>query len=154
MYGNQFLDNSNTEAPRPSVFSITEALELPVGAGIWVQGGWHDVIENNTVTGSHYGVVVTGSTMPTYGGRVSGNQLANNAVDLGWDGLGSGLCFSSNQPLTEEKQVVSEPAQIEDVYSCQSAATVGVPYPKVTADLAAYAVGNYYCEEIDGRTCI
>ena len=155
VYGNEFLGNSNTDAPAPSVFSTTEALELPVGAGIWVQGGWHDVIENNTVTGSHYGVVVTGSTVPTYGGRVSGNKVAHNAVDLGWDGLGSGLCFTSNQNLTNEKTaIVSEPARIQDLYSCGSAATVGVPYPKVTADLAAYAVRNYYCKEIDGRSCI
>lgn len=155
VYGNEIIGNSNTDAPHPSVFSTSEAMELPVGAGVWIQGGWHDVVENNKVTGSNYGIVVTGSTVPTYGGRVTGNQVDDNVVDLGWDGLGSGLCFSSNSSLADNSTgLVSEPAQIEDLYSCQSATTVGAPYPKVTADLAAYAVRNYYCKEIDGRSCV
>ena len=157
VYANEFTGNSNVEAPRPSVFSTTEALELPVGAGVWVQGGWQDVIENNSVSGSHYGIVVTGSTVPTYGGRVSGNTLHANTVDLGWDGEGAGICFSGNRgqaTTTGSAPLVTEPARIETLYGCSNTPTVGVPYPKVTADLAAFAFRNYYCHEIDGRLCI
>lgn len=155
VYGNKVVDNSNTAAPAPSVFSTTEAMEWPVGAGIWIQGGWHDVVERNTVTGSNYGIAVTGSTVPTYRGRVASNVVDDNVVDLGWDGLGAGLCFSDNVNLAGDKAgLVSEPTDIEGLYGCQGPTTVGVPYPKVTADLAAYAFRNYYCHEVDGRLCI
>ena len=148
IFGNQLTGNSNLEAPFRSIFALDEALGFPVGAGIWIQGGWHDVIEKNTVSGSHYGIVVTGSTVPSYSGRVSDNFVSGNVVDLGWDGLGADVCFNNNGEVT------TEPGQIGDLYGCGEGSKAGVPYPKVTSDLAAYAVRNYYCHEFDERTCI
>jgi plastocyanin len=148
IYGNELVGNSNSDAPSRSMFALDEALSMPVGAGIWIQGGWYDVIENNNISGSHYGVVVTGSTVPSYGGRISDNFVSGNVVDLGWDGLGADVCFSNNG------EVLSEPARIGELYGCGGGPRAGVPYPKVTADLAAYAIRNYYCHELDERTCI
>ena len=148
IYGNELVGNSNLEAPTRSVFALDEALGLPVGAGIWIQGGWHDVVERNTISGSHYGIVVTGSTVPSYSSRISDNLVSGNTVDLGWDGAGADVCFSNNG------EVLSEPAQIGTLYGCGNGSRAGVPFPKVTADLAAYAIRNYYCHDFDERTCI
>lgn len=155
IYGNELHNNDNIDAPYRSVFRLTEAMELPVGAGIWIQSGLHDTIEDNIVTGSYYGIVVTASTGPSYDGRVVGNTLSDNHVDVGWDGIGARLCFANHAVDDQAKPtaVTSEPATLEMLYPCDGSPRVGVPYPKVTADLAAYAIRNHYCKEIDGRTC-
>lgn len=149
IYGNTVTDNNaESGAPVPSVFSATEAMELPVGAGIWIQGGWHDKIEQNVVTGNHYGIVVTGSTTPSIGNSVTGNTTSGNWTDLAWDGLGTGVCFGVNSYAT------STPADIDVFYACNRTAQVGIPQPQVDAELAAYAVRNYYCNEIKKELCI
>lgn len=149
VFGNTVTDNNaESGAPVPSVFSTTEAMELPVGAGIWIQGGWHDKIEQNVVTGNHYGIVVTGSTTPSIGNSVTGNSTSGNSTDLAWDGLGTGVCFGLNSYAT------STPADIDVFYACNRAVQAGVPQPQVDAELAAYAVRNYYCNEIKKELCI
>lgn len=148
IYDNDLTGNSNIDAPSRSLYSTTEALQIPVGAGIWLQGGWHDVVENNRVSGSHYGIVVTASSTPSFRSKVLGNTLSGNTVDLGWDGAGAEICFSGHGAVT------TEPAQIETLYPCGRKTIAGVPYPKVTADLAAYALRNFYCRELDERTCV
>ena len=149
IYGNTVTDNNaESGAPVPSVFSTTEAMELPIGAGIWIQGGWQDKIEGNVVSGNHYGIVITGSTVPSVGNSVTGNNTSGNSTDLAWDGLGTGVCFGVNSYAT------STPADIDVFYACNRTVQAGVPQPQIDADLAAYAVRNYYCNEIKKELCI
>lgn len=152
IFDNDIVDNDNKDAPVPSVFSVSEAMELPVGAGVWIQGGWYDVVEGNRIIENHYGIAVTASTVPSYRVTVRGNflppkdgtQTPANNVDLGWDGIGAGVCFEGNH------FTASTPAAIDTEYPCGRAIPTGTPHPEVTADLATYAYRTYYCHEIEG----
>lgn len=153
VFGNTVTDNDNPDAPRSSLYALDEALELATGAGIWIQGGWYDSVYDNVVSGNHYGIVVTASSAPVRNARIHDNFLSINTVDLGFDGLGVGVCFSGNEALDASTPLISEPAKIEERYSCSNRVNVGIPYPKVTSDLALYAWRNYYCPDVDGRAC-
>lgn len=153
VFGNTVTDNDNPDAPRPSFYALDEALELASGAGIWIQGGWYDTVYDNVVTDNHYGIVVTASTAPVRNARIHDNILSANTVDLGSDGLGVGVCFSGNTALVKGTALISEPVHIQTLYACALIVNVGIPYPKVTSDLALYAWRNYYCRDVDGRAC-
>jgi len=147
VYGNSVRENGHPDAPAPSVFDVSTS-ELPAGTGIWLQGGAANTIENNVVAGNHYGVVVTSAERANDSHHVLGNELSGNQVDLAWDGVGRNVCFADNAHST------AEPAGVEELYPCGRAATVGFPYPKVTADLVAFAYRTYFCEEVEGSLCI
>ena len=147
VYGNTVRSNGHPDAPAPSAFEMS-ASELPAGAGIWLQGGVGNTIRSNVVTGNHYGVVMTATENANESHHVIRNDLSGNGVDLAWDGVGQDVCFDGNAHAT------SEPGGIEGLYPCGRAATVGVPYPKITADLVAFAFRTYYCTEVEEALCL
>lgn len=147
VYDNKVRGNGHPNAPAPSAFEA-RSTELPAGAGVWVQGGSTDVIEANTVSDNHYGIVLTASSTLPRGERVADNYLVRNTVDLAWDGLGHDVCFEDNA------YAVSEPPRIQQLYACGRQGAAGVAYPKVTLDLMWFAFRTYYCTEIDERLCI
>lgn len=146
LYGNKIDASGHPEAPAPSVFDV-DLGALPAGAGIWVQGGAHDIVEANVVSDNHYGIVVTASSRFSRDHRVRENDLSGNVVDLAWDGAGDGVCFTGNRVTT------SEPGGIQDLYPCDRPVGAGIPHPKVVADLASFAWRTYYCRQIDDRVC-
>ncbi len=139
VWGNTVEDNTRADAPRRG---FTETLDAPPGVGIWVAGGWFDVIEANTITGhDRFGIVASWLTTPVVRARVSGNTLDNpEGTDLAWDGLGLDVCFADNRTPETGAAPSSAPPDVEGLYPCTAQATVGVPYPPVLAELAAGAL--------------
>lgn len=133
--GNTLRDNAATNL---WVASVLDGAEPPSGAGLWISGGRANVISSNTASGHTYNVAVTGP-IPAVDHRISNNTVGDaKYADLGRDGLGSGVCFSGNRrPQGDEP--TSDPPAAETLYSCASAATVGLPYPVVTANLMSHA---------------
>jgi nitrous oxidase accessory protein NosD len=134
IYLNTFRDNTRAFEATPS--DITG--DLPVGAGVWIDGGAFDVIERNDLAGHSFGVVLTG---PSAASRVSDNVVSGSTdADVAWDGLGTDVCFAANLERTGGA-ASSMPAGAETIYRCDLPATVGVPFPLVDATLLARALG-------------
>lgn len=105
------------------------------GAGVWIDGGSHDVVEHNRVTGHRYGVVVTGLAGPSLAHRVSVNMVdASSIEDLAWDGIGADVCFAGNTRKDQEP-VSSAPPMAETLYPCGARYTPGLPWPAVTLSM-------------------
>lgn len=135
--GNTFTANLGTAIPAAS--SPTES--LAVGAGVWIDGGWHNVVQGNVVMRQRYGIAVTGLGGPVDGNRIIDNRIRESLqADLGWDGVGVRTCFAGNTGSTGEP--FSEPRLVQTLYPCSALATVGIPWPKVDVDLLAYAAGR------------
>ncbi|GAC1411362.1 MAG: hypothetical protein NVSMB57_06050 [Actinomycetota bacterium] len=114
--------------------------EFSVRSGIWIAGGFDDVVESNRISGGDYGVLVSSFGVPSMRDRIVKNVVsASTQADLGWDGTGSGVCFSGNTSGGTAAPS-SSPPRVQTIYSCESAAVAGVPNPLVIADLARYAV--------------
>lgn len=102
-------------------------------AGVWIDGGSHDVVERNLLSGHAYGVVVTGLGGPSFANRIVRNTFGVSAVaDLAWDGIGADVCFGRNE-RADGSNPSTEPLTAEVLYSCDLPRTVGVPWPSVTA---------------------
>jgi plastocyanin/nitrous oxidase accessory protein NosD len=128
VFGNEIHDNANADAPRPPAGTPPD---FSTGAGVWIAGGWQDVVERNSITGGDYGVLVSG---PATDDRIVGNAVAGaSKADLAWDGIGANVCFSQNSAGS------TEPPLAQTLYSCDLPATAGVPDPVVLADLALRA---------------
>jgi plastocyanin len=132
--------NTFRKNTRPFKESAREAVDyLPVGAGIWIDGGAFDVIERNEFSGHTFGVVLTG---PSHSSRVFGNTLsASQDADVAWDGLGAGVCFTGNV-APDGKAATSMPPLVETLYSCDFPATAGIPYPVVDAMLLSHGAAE------------
>lgn len=132
---NTFRNNTNRtiEAPAPNLDK-----ELPVGAGVWIDGVAFDHVERNDFDGHSFGVVVTG---PSHASRVVDNTLRGSIeADVAWDGLGADVCFSRNTSPKGEA-ASSMPIVAGEVYPCELPATIGIPYPLVDAILLAWGSG-------------
>jgi len=109
--------------------------DLPVGAGVWIDGGLFDVVEDNVIIGHSYGIAITGAAL---GHRVTGNVLDRSAeADLGWDGLGAQVCFEGNRD-PDGDALVTMPPDAQTLYACSMPVTVGIPFPVVSATLLAW----------------
>lgn len=133
--GNTVLDNAATNVWVASVF---DGSEPPVGAGVWIRGGRANRVAANTIGGHTYNVAVTGPT-PAVGHRVEDNAVgAAVFADLGWDGIGAGVCFGGNKGSSGEPS--SDPPLAQTLYRCSALATAaGLPYPLVLTNLATHA---------------
>jgi parallel beta-helix repeat protein len=109
--------------------------DVPAGIGIWVAGGQLDTIERNTVSGNRWGIAVTAQGRPGSDTVVRDNLVGGSVrADLGWDGLGSGTCFTGNR-TPEGAEPSSDPPAAQTLYDCGLPLTVGVPSPAIHADL-------------------
>jgi nitrous oxidase accessory protein NosD len=131
---NTFRDNTDRSIEAPA---FGPEKDMPVGAGVWIDGGSFDVVERNDLAGHSFGVVLTG---PNESSRVTGNTISRSSeADVGWDGLGTNVCFGGNASPSGEA-VTAMPGVAQDVYACDLPATVGVPYPPVTATVMAWGL--------------
>lgn len=106
-----------------------------LGAGIWIDGGSLDLLEENIVAGHRYGIVVTGLAGPSHGDRVVGNTVNESSIaDLAWDGVGFDVCFSANR-RPDGSAASSAPPMAETLYSCALPHTAGVPWPVVALNM-------------------
>lgn len=138
--GNTLADNDATDI---WVASALDGVEAPVGAGVWISGGRANLVAANHITGHTYNVAVTGPA-PSLGHRIVGNTVGHGAhADLGWDGLGSGVCFSRNR-RADAGDTTADPPWSSQLYDCSLPATVGAPYPVVVANLARHASAAGY----------
>jgi hypothetical protein len=105
---------------------------------VWIDGGSFDVVERNDFKGHSFGVVLTG---PNYASRIQANTITGSVeADVGWDGLGANVCFSGN--ITPAgKPATAMPPVAQELYACNLPATVGVPYPLVTATVVGWGLG-------------
>jgi len=150
IYGNTLTDNA---APDVRVLPPSERLEVPAGVGVWAAGATHVRVENNTISGHVYAVALTALGGPAQRSQVVGNVVSGSTVaDLAWDGIGVGTCFGANA-RPDGRAPTSEPPFLATAYSCALPVTVGVPHPKVQADIAAHAFRTYYCR-VTGVGCI
>jgi hypothetical protein len=135
IYVNTFRSNTNRGIEPPP---IGPEKDLPVGAGVWIDGGAFDVVERNDLRGHSFGVVLTGPSSAT---RIVGNTLsASQEADVAWDGIGRDVCLSDNSN-PGGGAATSMPIGAADVYACDLPATVGVPYPVVTATVLTWGTG-------------
>jgi len=135
VFGNHIADNTATFAADPANG------DLPVGAGVWIDGGWFDTIEQNSIEDHVYGVAVTGIRAPSVGDRILGNAFDGSRVaDLAWDGIGAGVCLAANT-RPDGTEPSSHPPAADVAYACGSPGTVGAPFPVVSAILLAQALG-------------
>jgi plastocyanin len=133
--GNTLTDNAATDV---WVASLFDEPQPPIGAGVWISGGRGNLIASNLATGHTYNIVVTGPS-PALEHRIAHNTLSDaEYADLGWDGPGTGVCFSGNRrPPGGDPS--SHPPRAQTLYDCAMPTTAGLPYPIVTANLAAHA---------------
>lgn len=116
------------------------ALDIDAGAGVWIAGGWFNVIQGNVIGGERWGVLVTGFHLPVYGNKIVDNVLsAGTEAHLAWDGLGADTCFVGNR-TNDGAAPATQPPVLHELYPCDRP-TVGVPYPVVDVALLAAAVG-------------
>jgi plastocyanin len=105
-------------------------------AGVWIDGGWFDVVESNTVIGHGFGIVVTALAGPSYADRIVWNVVEGSVRgDVAWDGIGADVCFGTNA-RGDGSEPTSEPALAQSIYSCDLPHTVGIPWPAVSAAMA------------------
>jgi plastocyanin len=143
--GSQVVDNTLTDNAATDVWvaSVFDRPEPPTGAGVWISGGAANVIAANVATGHSYNVAVTGPA-PAVKHRVEHNMLSDaEYADLGWDGLGVGVCFTGNT-RPPAGQPTSDPPAVHVLYDCAMPATAGLPYPVVSANLTAHARKSGY----------
>jgi parallel beta-helix repeat protein len=134
--GNTLTGNDSTAVRTASPFTT-----VPVwaGAGVWISGGRAHEIHGNTLSGHTYNVAVTGP-LPVLASRIRSNIVDGaRHADLGWDGIGSGVCFSGNL-RSDGSEPSSDPPAAQVLYDCDLPATVGPAYPLVLARLAAHAL--------------
>jgi len=126
LWGNTIADNADPVAPRSS---------RSVGAGIWIDGGSHNLLEHNDVSGHRYGIVVTGVSGPSVADRIIGNTIGDSLLgDLAWDGLGADVCLAGNA-RPDGTEPSADPPIAGTIYSCDLPHTVGVPWPAVIANM-------------------
>lgn len=118
---NRILDNNDRRAPRST--------EGGFGAGVAINGGSGNVLEDNLVTGhSEVGIIVLDSTdSVATNNTVRSNRLHSNAVALALQtsgGLSQGNCFQDNRPTG---RVESVPAGLQAATgrSCGTRVKVG-----------------------------
>lgn len=117
-------------------------LDVAVRSGVWLAGGWFDVVEDNRIAGHDYGVLITTAGVPVLDARIAGNVVdGSSRADLGWDGTGAGVCFAGNRrPGGAEPS--TRPMMAQTLYACGGPVAAGVPEPFVLADLAGYALAG------------
>lgn len=132
--GNALTDNDATDV---RIASPASTQQLVTGAGVWVSGGRGLRLAGNTLRGHTYEIAVTGP-QPSADVRVSGNVVdGSRHAELGWDGLGTGVCFTGNR-RRDRGEPSSDPPAAQALYDCAAPATVGVPYPVVLVNLVAH----------------
>lgn len=149
VFGNRIESNGDPDAPAPSLFRADETQEIGAGAGIWVSGGWRNVVEQNQISGHVYGVAVTVFGSAAMYNRIEDNNVSGSThADLGWDGLGLGNCFSGNSSGT----ATTDPPALQTTHACGVNEGPGAPNPRIALGLAETATNRYYCPEI-GQDC-
>ncbi len=114
-----------------------QSMDLPLGAGIWIAGGWDDVVEDNTIRGHRWNVLLTGWNLPVVGARVVDNTVADaTEADLAWDGLGAQTCFAGNA-APDGAAPSADPAVLTVLYTCGDGLPAGIPYPLLDAIILA-----------------
>ena len=133
LWGSTIADNNDRTVTRRGAAAT---LDVPRGVGVWIAGGWFDVVEANTVSGhDRYAIVASWHGTPAMANRIVRNTVhTSGAADLAWDGIGAGTCFGGNAG-PDGGEPTSVPPQIQAVYDCALPATVGVPVPTVTTEL-------------------
>lgn len=134
LHHNVFSDNTNRTIQPPP---LGPTKDLPVGAGIWLDGGAFDLVEHNQLSGHSFGVVLTGLSSAS---RVARNVVERSSeADVAWDGLGSHVCFSGNR-RRGGGAASAMPSVAQELYACGSGSVLGVPFPLVSAALYAWGV--------------
>lgn len=134
--GSTLRDNAATDV---RIASPSSSGPLATGAGIWVMGGRGHRISGNTLAGHTYAVAVTGPR-PAADVRITGNVVHGaRHAELGWDGVGTGVCFAGNR-RPDRGEPSSDPPAAQSLYDCALPTTAGVPYPVVLANLLAHAL--------------
>lgn len=138
--GNTLTDNDATEV---WVAAMGDGPEPPTGAGVWLTGGRGNLVASNHISGHTYNVVITGPA-PSVEHRVVANTVGDATyADLGWDGLGAGVCYRDNTTPTDGAPTAHPPRAVQP-YDCDVTPTIGIPYPLVTTNLALHAAGGGY----------
>lgn len=128
---------NNTRRPADALVPGADR-DLPVGAGVWIDGGAFDTVHRNDFEGHSFGVAITG---PSHSSRVVANTVSGSReADVAWDGMGWDVCFADNDE-PDGAPGTSMPPAAQDVYACALPATVGIPYPLVTATLLGWGTG-------------
>ena len=120
------------------VAAIGDGPEPPTGAGVSISGGRANLVSGNTITGHTYNIAITGPT-PALDHRIVDNAVGDAShADLGWDGIGAGVCFGGNRGVRGVAPS-TDPPWTTALHGCGVPATAGPPYPVVTANLARHA---------------
>jgi len=136
--GNTLTDNAATDV---WVASAAEESAPPTGAGIWMLGGRSNLIASNVMSGHTYNVAVTGPPA-AIGHRITHNVASDAAhADLGWDGIGVGVCFDDNRG-PDGGPATTDPPAIAWRDCTAAPAALGAPYPVVTARLLGHAAAR------------
>ena len=95
--GSHILNNLIEENTSSAFAGSLATLDLPAHAGVWIAGGWFNVVEGNEISGGAWGVLVTGFNSPAMNNRIVDNVLgASGDAHLAWDGIGASTCFAGN----------------------------------------------------------
>lgn len=135
--GNTLTDNDATDV---WVAAVTDGPEPPTGVGVSITSGRGNLIASNRITGHTYNVAITGPA-PSLDHRIVDNTVGDAAhADLGWDGVGAGVCFGRNRsPAAGD--ATADPPWAAQLYDCDLPTTVGLPYPVIAANLARHGRG-------------
>ena len=127
--GVHLLGNTITQTVQP--LGPPDGLDLVTGAGIWIDHAWSVRIERNEIAKAlTYGIVVTGMLGPSLDVRAAGNSVSEHGIAAeAWDGLGT-MCTDTDEP--------ADPPTLPITNRCGDPGP-GAPYPKVAAELAAFA---------------
>jgi len=133
---------------RSTPWMRTAALpDVPSGTGVWIAGGWDNLIERNRIQDHVHNVAITWLTVPTRGNRVVANIVgAARAADIGWDGVGAQNCFSDNVK-SDGGPADTSPIGLQTINACSGGAAVGAPNPAVMAAILQHAWATHWCKE-------
>jgi hypothetical protein len=146
---NNVIRNNNYETIPAAGFS--ETVGIPFGTGVWLPGVYNHVVRRNRISNhKRYGVLITPSIDPSalapMNNRVWNNMVKDSGIyDLAWDGSGANNCFGNNTFKT------SGPPDAQTIYNCSNRPFAGVPYPPITADVAASLSNSQSREQKEPR---
>lgn len=125
-----------------TVPAAASAADPAVRSGVWLAGGWFDVVEGNRIRDHDYGVLVATTGVPARDARIVDNVVDESAAaGLAWDGIGANVCFAGNRTAANAEPS-SRPLLAQTLYACGRPAVAGVLEPLVVADMTRYIAGG------------
>lgn len=105
IFDNHVYRNNNKDAPESGIW---ETVHVPLGEGITISGGWMNYVHDNLVEDNAlWGVGVFWLTTPPRGNVIEDNTITGSRYGIWWDEWGEDNCFEGN--VISSVQVVSDP---------------------------------------------